>query len=58
MGKKVSDQAVTFISSWLAFRYESEEISGYVVVIAHKNEVVLNQAYGYAYLEKKTQLST
>lgn len=57
MNKKALSQAIDFIDSWLAFRYERDEIPGYIVAIAHKGEVVFNKAYGYANLEKNNRLT-
>ncbi len=57
MNAKAFDKSIKFINSWLAFRYEREEIPGYVVAITHKGKVVFNEAYGYANLEKQTKLT-
>lgn len=57
MNKQALDHSLEFIKSWLGFRYERAEIPGYVVAIAYKGEVLLNEAYGYADLEKKIKLT-
>jgi D-alanyl-D-alanine carboxypeptidase len=57
MNKKALDHSLEFIGSWLSFRYDREEIPGYVVAIAHKGKVIFNKAYGYADLEEQTKLT-
>ncbi len=57
MDKQALDHAVRFIRPWLALRYDREEIPGFVAAIAHDGEVVMNEAYGYADLERKVPLS-
>ncbi len=57
MNQKALDKSIDYISSWLRFKYDREEIPGIAVAIAHKNKVILNEAYGYANLEKKEKLT-
>jgi D-alanyl-D-alanine carboxypeptidase len=57
MNKAALDHSVKFMKSWLEFRAEREEVPGLVVAIAHKGEVIMNEAYGYADLEKKVRLT-
>jgi CubicO group peptidase (beta-lactamase class C family) len=57
MNKQALNHSVDFIKSWLQFRYEREEVPGFVVAIAHKGKILMNEAYGYADLEKKTKLT-
>ena len=57
MNKRALDHSLEFIKSWLRLRYGREEIPGYVVAIAHKGKVLLNEAYGYADLVKQTKLT-
>ncbi len=57
MNKQALDHSVDFIKSWLQFRYDREEVPGYVVAIAHKGKILMNEAYGYADLEQKTKLT-
>ena len=57
MNKRALDHSLEFIKSWLRFRYGREEIPGYVVAIAHKGKVLLNEANGYADLERQTKLT-
>lgn len=58
MNKQALDHSVDFIKSWLRLRYEQQEIPGFVVAISHKGELMLNEAYGFADLEGKTELTT
>jgi D-alanyl-D-alanine carboxypeptidase len=57
MKKQALDHSVKFIKSWLQFRYEHEEVPGFVVAISYKGKLLLNEAYGYADLESKTKLN-
>jgi len=57
MNKKALDHSVDYIKSWLQFRYGREEVPGFAVAIAHKGKILMNEAYGYADLEKKTKLT-
>lgn len=57
MKKQALNHSVDYIKSWLQFRYEREEVPGFVVAIAHKGEILMNEAYGYADLENKTKLT-
>jgi D-alanyl-D-alanine carboxypeptidase len=50
-------RAVTFIKSWLAYRYEQTEIPGFTVAISQNNHILMNESYGYANLEQKIKLS-
>ena len=57
MNKQALDHSLEFIDSWLQFRYDKTEVPGYVVAVSYKGKVLLNKAYGYADLEKKTKLT-
>ncbi len=57
MKKQALAHSVDYIKSWLQFRYEREEVPGFAVAIAHKGEILINEAYGYADLENKTKLT-
>lgn len=57
MKKEALEYSLEFIKSWLEFRYDRAEVPGYVVAVAYKGEVLMNKAYGYADLEKKTKLT-
>lgn len=58
MNKGALDHTVEYIGSWLPFRYERDEIPGFVVAIAHKGKIIFNEAYGYADVEKRVKLTT
>lgn len=58
MNKQALDHSLEFISSWLKFCYEQDEIPGYAVAIACQGKLILNEAYGYADLATKTPLTT
>lgn len=58
MNQKVLNKSINYIRSWLRFKYEREEVPGFVVAIAHKGKMVMNEAYGYADIEKRTKLTT
>lgn len=57
MNKKALNHSRDYIKSWLQLRYDREDIPGFVVAIAHKGEIIMNEAYGYADLEKKIKLT-
>ncbi|MDZ7744590.1 MAG: serine hydrolase domain-containing protein [Candidatus Saccharibacteria bacterium] len=58
MKQEALDKSVTFIKSWLAYRYEHEETPGFVVAISHKGKIVMNEAYGFADLENNTKMTS
>lgn len=57
MNKKALNHARDFIQSWLQLRYDGGDIPGFVVAIAHKGEIIMNEAYGYADLERKIKMT-
>lgn len=57
MNKQALGQSVKYIKSWLRFRYEQEEIPGFVVAISHKGKVLLSEAHGHADVEKKIKMT-
>jgi len=57
MNTHALNRSVDYIKSWLQFRYDRDEIPGYVVAIAHKGKILMNEAYGYANLETHTKLT-
>lgn len=58
MNQKALDKSLSYVSSWLRFKFDREDIPGLAVAIAHKGKLIFNEAYGYADLEKKTKLTT
>ena len=57
MDAEALEAALTYIRSWLSFRYGQEDIPGFAVAVSHKGKIVLDEAYGYANLRKKTRLT-
>ncbi len=49
--------ALDYIPQWLAFQMRQSEQPGCIVAIAHKDRIVLEEAFGYADLVKKTPLT-
>ncbi|MCA9342246.1 beta-lactamase family protein, partial [Candidatus Saccharibacteria bacterium] len=50
------NDSIDYIKSWLQFRYEREEIPGFIVAVSHKGKLIMNEAYGYANIEQKQKL--
>lgn len=57
MNQKALNHSLEFIGSWLGFRYDCDEVPGFVVAISRRGKVIFNRAYGFADLENKTQLT-
>lgn len=51
------NDSIDYIKSWLQFRYEREEIPGFIVAVSHKGKLIMNEAYGYANIEQKKSLN-
>ncbi len=51
MNRHALEHALAFIRPWLHWRYDHQDIPGFVVAIAHQGETLLNEAFGYADLE-------
>lgn len=58
MNTQALNHAVEFIRTWLPLRYDDLELPGFAVAIAHDGNILLNEAYGYADLERKAPLTT
>ena len=58
MNTQALEQALGFIRSWLAIRFEIDEIPGFAVAIAHDGNLVLNDVYGFADVERQAALTT
>jgi D-alanyl-D-alanine carboxypeptidase len=58
MSGKVGWLAEGYLKDWLRYRYEREEIPGFVIAVARDGNVIFNEAYGYADLEKKEKMTT
>lgn len=57
MNEQALKHAVDFIKSWLQMRYEQGDVPGFVVAIAHRGQMLMNDAYGYADLERKLPMT-
>ncbi|MBS1993400.1 MAG: beta-lactamase family protein [Cyanobacteria bacterium SZAS LIN-3] len=58
MQKDVVERTVTFLKSWLSLRYEQCDLPGFAVAVTINNELVLNEAFGYADLASGEKLTT
>lgn len=50
-------RAIEFLRSWLPLRYEFCDIPGFAVAISIGGEIVFNETYGYANLDRKEPLT-
>lgn len=50
--RQALEHALAFIRPWLEWRYDHQDIPGFVVAIAHQGDILLNEAFGYADLEQ------
>jgi D-alanyl-D-alanine carboxypeptidase len=57
MNERALKQSLAYLSSWLQYRYDQDDIPGFIVTVAHKGQLIFNEAYGYADLETKTELT-
>lgn len=57
MNEQALDHAVEFIRTWLPLRYDDLEVPGFAVAVSHHGNILLNEAFGYADLERKTPLT-
>lgn len=57
MNEQALNQSLKYLSSWLQYRYDQDDIPGFIVTVAHKGRLIFNEAYGYADLETKTKLT-
>ena len=51
MNVRALKQSLEYMKDWLRFRYEREDIPGYVVAVAHRGKVLFNEGYGFADVE-------
>lgn len=58
MSKKIDLIESGFLSRWLNNYYVRENVPGFVVAVAKDGNVILNEAYGYANIEKKEKMTT
>lgn len=52
MNRDALEHAIRYIQLWLAERYEEEDVPGFVAAVAYKGEMLMNEAYGYADVER------
>src|SRR5436853_7276896 len=55
--QKWLDPALEYISRWLGHQMRMSEQPGCAIAIAHKDRIVLDEAYGYADLAKRMPLT-
>jgi len=58
MRREALIKAVGYIRSWLDERYQQETVPGFVAAVSYNGETLMNEAYGYADLERKTRMTT
>src|SRR6516162_2819685 len=49
--------AIDYIPRWLGYQMRQSELPGCVVALAHKDDIVLEQAFGSANLRRGTKLT-
>lgn len=57
MKRQVLQRAITYIESWLRYRFDRTNLTGLVVAIAHEGELHFRRAYGYANVERKEPMT-
>lgn len=57
MKRQVLQRAITYIESWLGYRFDRTNLTGLVVAIAHEGELLFRRAYGYANIERKEPMT-
>jgi D-alanyl-D-alanine carboxypeptidase len=57
MKKQALDKSLDFMKDWLRFMYESGTVPGFVLAVSYKGKVLFNEAYGYADLETKEEMT-
>jgi len=57
MQKEVIERTVSFLKSWLSLRYQQCDLPGFAVAVSIDNNLVLNEAFGYANLSTKEKLT-
>ena len=51
------EQSVAFMKAWLPARFASAELPGVAVAVSHRGSLLLNEAYGWADVERKVPLT-
>jgi D-alanyl-D-alanine carboxypeptidase len=57
INRRSLDRAGEYLSSWLAYRQPYANVTGYVVAISWRGELVFNEAFGYADLSGPVALT-
>lgn len=57
MNRDALDHAVRYIKSWLADRFEQENVPGFVAAVSYNGEILMNEAYGYADLDRQIPMT-
>jgi len=58
MNKEALEKSLKYLGSWLDFRAENSQTTGFVVLVADKDKVLFKRAYGYANLERQKRMTT
>ncbi len=58
MHREALTKAIAHVKSWLSERYEQEAVPGFVAAVSYQGEILMNEAYGYADLERKIPMAT
>lgn len=58
MHEDILKRALSFAHEWLQDRYEREEVPGFVVAVSYRGHILLNEAFGYANLERRIPMTT
>ncbi len=56
MNREALTKSIAYIKSWLSERYEQETVPGFVAAVSYKGQILMNEAYGYADLERKVPM--
>ncbi|MCL6453346.1 MAG: beta-lactamase family protein [Alicyclobacillus sp.] len=57
MDPKVRSRAIQYIRTWLEERYAEGDVPGFVVAVSQHGELVFQEAYGYADLERGIRMT-
>lgn len=57
MNEQILKRSLNYMKDWLRFRYEREDIPGFVAAVSYKGKIIFNEAYGYANLEQKEKMT-
>jgi D-alanyl-D-alanine carboxypeptidase len=57
METKLTWDPSSYLKDWLRFRYEREDIPGFVVAVSQDGKTLLNESYGYADVEAQVKMT-